>query len=330
MVEGPQSPGQGTELPPSRDLRRLVADSVLTGLCPLIPVPLLDDWARDLLRKRLVARLAAVAGAALADGDATILACGYRPPSLGGCAAGCLRSLLVQPIVFLVNLIFRKLMRKVFFFLTVKDAVDTFSQTFHEAYLLRHALALGLLREPVFATVAPEPATVAPDPAAVAPDPAATAPEPPEPPRRPNAPSPDPIDPRLLEIRSAVEAVVRHTDTRPVTNMARSVFAGSRRLAVATARRMARVLRRRRRSGEAELTTRLEREGEAGLGRLIDELTADLERRGGYLEGLEAALEARLGLTSGPPATAPASPGSSGSRTGRRSPGGQSRSSAEP
>ncbi len=241
-------------------LRRLVADSVLTGLCPLIPVPLLDDFARDLLRKRLVARLAAAAGSTIADADAKILACGYQPPDPGGCARGCLRTAVVQPIVFLANVIFRKIMRKILFFLTLRDMVDTFSQTFHQAYLTRHALTLGLLREPAPATT----------------------------PRR--------VDPRLLDIRGAVEDVVRSTDTRPVTTLARSVFAGSRRLAARTAQRMARVLRRRQGGGEVDLTERLEREAEADLGGLIDELTRDLESRGGYLEQLEATFEARLGL----------------------------------
>ncbi len=245
----------------SRDLRRLVADSVLTGLCPLIPVPLLDDFARDLLRKRLVARLAAAAGSAPADADAKILACGYHPPTADGCARGCMRAAVVQPVLFLANLVFRRVVRKILFFLTVKDAVETFSQTFHEAYLVRHVLGPGLLGGPA---------------------PAGAAPYQP--------------DPRLLEIRGAVEAVVRHTDTRPVTSLARSVFAGSRRLAAETARRMTRVLRRRGQGDELDLTERLEREGEAGFGSLIDELTRDLEQQGGYLEGLEAALEARLGL----------------------------------
>lgn len=251
----------GNIKPPKRDLRRLVADSVLTGLCPLIPIPLLDDFARDLLRKRLVTHLATASGTSMADAEAKILACGYQPVTTGGCARGCLRMALFRPIVFLVTVIFRKITRKILFFLTVKDTIDTFSQTFHEAYLLRHALSLGILREPTLAGTAPTQ-----------------------------------IDPRLLEVRGAVEAVVRNTDTRPVTNLARSVFAGSRRLATRTAKAMARVLRRRREIGEDEITERLEYEGEAGLGGLIDELTRDLESQGGYLENLETTLEIGLGL----------------------------------
>ncbi len=242
-------------------LRRLVTDSVLTGLCPLIPVPLLDDYARDLLRQGTVKRLAAMAGTPLPDAEAKILACGYRP-SDGGCARGCLRAALVRPVVFLATLVFKKVVRKVLFFLTLKDVAVTFSQSFHEAYLLRHAFDLGALREPV---VVGEARGVP--------------------------------DPRVLEVRAAVEAVIRNADTRQVTQLARSVFAGSGRLAAAAARRMTRVLRRRRGAGADEITERLEREGEAGLAALIDELTRDLEAKGGYLERLKAELETRLDAT---------------------------------
>ena len=243
---------------PNKDLRQIVSDSLLTGLCALIPVPLVDDWARDLLRRRLAARLASDAAATLNDFQIKVLACGYDPATVDGCARGCLRLALVKPIVFLVTVILRKLMRKILFFLTLKDAVETFSGTFHEAYLLRHALRLGLLAE-----VTP-------------------------------AVPPAPVDPRLLAVRAAVEQVSRSTDTRPVTHLAGAVFSGSRRLLTRTARVMARLVRRGRRGDEGRLSDLLEQEGEARLGGLIDELTADLERQGGYLETLERRLEERL------------------------------------
>ena len=250
-----------TDLAPqarTRDLRKLVSYSLLTGLCPLIPIPVLDDWVRDLLRRRLAADLVADAGADLGDFQVKVLACGYVPPTAGGCALGCLRWLLVKPLMFLVTVIFRKVMRKILFFLTIKDAVATFSRTFHEAYLLRHALGMGVLAE--------VPRTV----------------------------PPAPIDPRLLAVRAAVETVSAATDTRPVTNLARSIFTGSRRLLMHTARVMTRLVRRGRRDDEERLGERLEREGEERLGSLIDGLTADLEQQGGYLEMLETRLEERL------------------------------------
>ncbi len=270
-------PDGGTEDvpgPPRGNLRELVAFSLFTGLCPLIPVPLVDDWVRDLLRTRLAARLAAAAGAAVSDAEVKILACGYRPPSATGCARGCLRTAVVRPVVFLTQLIFRKLVRKVLVFLAVKDSVDTFSQTFHEAYLLRHALSIGAL-EPPSGPGAPAPASVAP--ATAAPAPAAGP------------------DPRLLAVRGAIEAVVAGADTRTVTTLARSVLAGSWRALARTARQVPRLLRRWRRSGEQAVSEHVESEGEARLGGLIDELTADLERRSGYLEALAARLEAQLG-----------------------------------
>lgn len=246
------------------DLRSLVAYSLFSGLCPLIPVPILDDWARDLLRRRLVARLAAASGTALSESDVKLLACGYSPPTASGCAAGCLKAAVVRPLVFLSQLVVRKLVRKVLFFLMIKDAVDTFSETFHQAYLVRHALRLGAV-PPTHPPATPPGGAIPPGP-----------------------------DPRLLAVREAVEIVYRTADTGPVTSLAGSLFRGSWRLLMATARRMTRMLRRRRRDGEQSISERLASEGEARLGSLIDELTADLEQQGGYLRGLEAKLEERL------------------------------------
>jgi hypothetical protein len=43
--------------------------------------------------------------------------------------------------------VIKKFFRKVLFFLTIKDCIDTFSRSFHEAYLLRHALVFGHLKD---------------------------------------------------------------------------------------------------------------------------------------------------------------------------------------
>lgn len=117
----------------------------MTGLCPLIPVPLLDDWVRDLLRRRLAGDLAARRGVALAGAEVRILACGHHPPSVQGCLRGCFALTFVKPLVKIVLKVLTKVFRKILVFLMIKDSVDTFSETFHEAYLLRHALALGSL-----------------------------------------------------------------------------------------------------------------------------------------------------------------------------------------
>ncbi|MEM7351044.1 MAG: hypothetical protein AAF657_09580 [Acidobacteriota bacterium] len=247
---------------PQRGLREIVSYSLLSGLCPLIPIPFLDDWARDLLRQRLTTLLATHSSYHLSSDQLKLLACGNLPENAQGCGAGCVRHLIIQPVLFLAQLIFRKLVRKILFFLTIKDTVETFSETFHEAYLLRHAFTLGLL-----------PRTLPPPP---------------------GNPRPAALDPRSLAVRRAVEAVYRSADTRPVTSLTRSLFRSSWRGIAATARQMTVVLRRARRDGAQQVTERLRREGEERLGGLITELTEDLEQQGGYLEQLTQRLEERL------------------------------------
>ncbi len=126
-------------------LRRLVFSSLLVGMTPLVPIPLLDDWAGDVLRRRLAADLAQHYEAKeLGAAELELLALGRRDVTAGGCLKGCASSALGLAFKLVLK-IFRKLARKILFFLTVKDCVDTFSRTFHEGYLLRHALARGVL-----------------------------------------------------------------------------------------------------------------------------------------------------------------------------------------
>ena len=117
----------------------------MTGLCPLIPIPLLDDWVRDLLRRRLSRELARLHEVELSDSEVKLLACGQRQLSVEGCLRGCFVAAVIRPLVKVVIKVLQKLFRKILIFLMVKDSVDTFSQTFHEAYLQRHAFASGSL-----------------------------------------------------------------------------------------------------------------------------------------------------------------------------------------
>lgn len=133
---------------PPRSLRHLVFYSLLTGLCPLIPIPLLDDWARDLLRRRLVAELARGRGLELDGPNVKVLACGDRPLTARGCLRGCFALAVLKPLFKVAVKLVAKLFRKVLVVLAVREGVLTFSETFHEAYLVRHALALGVLDGP--------------------------------------------------------------------------------------------------------------------------------------------------------------------------------------
>lgn len=106
----------------------LVTHAVLTGLTPLIPVPLLDDLVKGYFRKRLVRSLAASAGRTLTDEELNALA----SEAEGGCLRGCVGTVLVYPL--------KAIFRKVFYFLEWKRAVDLTSRTYHFGYLVGHAL----------------------------------------------------------------------------------------------------------------------------------------------------------------------------------------------
>lgn len=109
----------------------LVTHAVLTGLTPLIPVPLLDDLVKSYFRKRLVRRLAAGAGRSLTDEELDALASERE----GGCLRGCVVSVLVYPL--------KAVFRKLFYFLEWKRAADLTSRTYHFGYLVGHALRRG-------------------------------------------------------------------------------------------------------------------------------------------------------------------------------------------
>jgi hypothetical protein len=106
----------------------LVTHAVLTGLTPLIPVPLVDDLVKNYFRKRLVRRLAAGAGRVLSEEELDALA----SESGGGCLGGCVGTVLVYPV--------KAVFRKIFYFLEWKRAVDLTSRTYHFGYLVGHAL----------------------------------------------------------------------------------------------------------------------------------------------------------------------------------------------
>ena len=108
--------------------RGLVAHAVLVGLTPLIPVPLVDDLAKNYFGRRLVRRLAASSGRALSDAELGAL----LKEEGRGCLRGCLAAVLVYPL--------KSAFRKLFYFLEWKRAVDLASRTYHFGYLTAYAL----------------------------------------------------------------------------------------------------------------------------------------------------------------------------------------------
>jgi hypothetical protein len=112
----------------SGNQRLIITHAVLTGLTPLIPIPILDDLVKSYFQRRLVRRLAEAYRLPPDEHDVRTLA---DEPN-GGCLGGCLGGALLLP--------FKLIFRKLFFFLEWKRAADTVSRTYHQGYLLECAL----------------------------------------------------------------------------------------------------------------------------------------------------------------------------------------------
>lgn len=126
--------GEETEL-----LLSLVSDLdlltmvVLIGASALVPIPLLDDVAKNYLVRRLIRTLAQREGMSLTAEEIERLT--QDPPS-GCCLWGCLGNAVVYPI--------KRLIRKILFFLEIKRAVDQSSIALAKAWLFSLALRRGL------------------------------------------------------------------------------------------------------------------------------------------------------------------------------------------
>jgi len=126
--------------------RRLTFYSVLGGLCPLIPVPFVDDWALGQVQRRMLAEVARNAGVALAAPERKILAGGGEPVW-----RGCLGT-SVWAVREVVGAILKWLFRTVFYFLTIRRSVRRSAETLHLGYLFDHALRMGSAALPASAS----------------------------------------------------------------------------------------------------------------------------------------------------------------------------------
>lgn len=107
----------------------LIGHSVLVGLTPLVPVPILDDRLRAYFERRLAREIAALHGIALGEDDLRVVGEGPGQDFW----AELRRGALLLPV--------RLLLRKVFLVLNVKRASDAASTTYNRGYLLDVALA---------------------------------------------------------------------------------------------------------------------------------------------------------------------------------------------
>lgn len=127
-----------TTPPKDRELSTIALHGVLAGLCPLIPIPFLDDMVLRRVRKSLGSELL---GPLLPSPTVVLLAGALRKPI--GCA-----TLLWLPFRLTFKLIV-KLFRRLTIVLSIKEALDTASRVLHEGWLLAFARRRGDLLDPL-------------------------------------------------------------------------------------------------------------------------------------------------------------------------------------
>lgn len=115
--------------------RQLTYHGVLGGLCPLVPVPFLDDWLLGRVKRWMIADLDKRLDTGLDPEAKVILAGGRDPWGAPGCVAGCVW--VVQKVVIKLLV---KIYRKVLYFLAIRDGLHAATEVFHEGYLAAHGL----------------------------------------------------------------------------------------------------------------------------------------------------------------------------------------------
>lgn len=112
----------------------ILLHAVMAGLTPLIPVPFVDDWARDGIQTRMVKHIAKTHDKRLYDSDAEAL----------GRASGGTRSLIRYAAKKLAFYPIKRIFRTAVFVLALKDMSDIASRTYHVGYLLDYAIGAKL------------------------------------------------------------------------------------------------------------------------------------------------------------------------------------------
>ncbi|WP_224249582.1 hypothetical protein [Hyalangium gracile] len=120
---------------PPPQIGRVAFHAVVSGLTPLIPIPYLDDYALRQVRERMVRAVLQEHGLSAPPKALRVLAGSHVKSTLGSQLLGFLKSVALLP--------FRRVWRKAFLVLWVKDCVDMASYSLHHGYLLQHALVRG-------------------------------------------------------------------------------------------------------------------------------------------------------------------------------------------
>lgn len=110
-----------------RSLRIVATHSAIAGLCPLIPVPFVDDMIIRRISRSMFTSLFEAHGHQLEPAGAKVL--GKTP---AGWVRGAATSVALMPL--------KRLVRKVVYVLAIKDCADVASAVFHDGWLLAHLL----------------------------------------------------------------------------------------------------------------------------------------------------------------------------------------------
>ena len=113
-----------------RSLRIIAAHSALAGLCPLIPMPYVDDFVIRRVARRMCSDLYAAHGLSLSVSGERVLT---EAPTAW--LRGAATSVALFPV--------RKLLRRVVYLLAIRDCADVASHVFHDGWLLAHLLEHG-------------------------------------------------------------------------------------------------------------------------------------------------------------------------------------------
>jgi hypothetical protein len=110
--------------------------AVVAGLCPLIPVPFVDDWALRRVRRAMARDLGGRSRRVFTAREARVLT------GTDARAVGCLGAAgwLLNTVVFGL---LAGLLRKIFYLLALRDGVRRATEVFHEGYLLLVVLRAG-------------------------------------------------------------------------------------------------------------------------------------------------------------------------------------------
>jgi hypothetical protein len=115
---------------------QIYADATFAGLCPLIPIPLVDMIFEWYFRQRIGPVIARRRGRPLSSAVIQDINRG------DGCLGGCLG----WPIKLTIKLL-KRLSRKILYFLAIKEATDQLSHYWHRAYLLDYMVQHGYLAD---------------------------------------------------------------------------------------------------------------------------------------------------------------------------------------